>query len=54
VSQKGGADLLSYLAFEQQYIERLVTLGHEDTRARFDEIREFLGDAASGRLSQAG
>lgn len=54
VSQRGGSDLLSYLAFEQQYIERLVTLGHEDTRARFDEIREFLGDAASGRLSQAG
>jgi len=43
-----------HLMFEQQYIERLVTLGHEDTRARFDEIREFLGDAASGRLSQAG
>ena len=53
VSQKGGADLLSYLAFEQQYIERLVTLGYEDTRARFDEIREFLGDAANG-LSRAG
>ncbi|MBV8431723.1 MAG: hypothetical protein JO244_11200 [Solirubrobacterales bacterium] len=53
VSQNGGADLLSYLAFEQQYIERLVTLGYEDTRARFDEIREFVGDA-SGRLSRAG
>jgi NTE family protein len=53
VSQNGGADLLSYLAFEQQYIERLVTLGYEDTRARFDEIREFVGDAA-GRLSRAG
>jgi NTE family protein len=53
VSQKGGSDLLSYLAFEQQYIERLVTLGYDDTRARFEEIREFLGDAASG-LSRAG
>jgi len=53
VSQNGGADLLSYLAFEQQYIERLVTLGYEDTRARFEEIRAFLGDAASG-LSRAG
>ena len=53
VSQKGGADLLSYLAFEQQYIERLVTLGYEDTRARSDEIREFVGDAALG-LSRAG
>ena len=53
VSQKGGADLLSYLAFEQQYIERLVTLGYDDTRARFEEIRGFMGDAA-GRLSRAG
>jgi NTE family protein len=49
VSQKGGSDLLSYLAFEQQYIERLVTLGYEDTRARFDEVRAFVegGDAQS-------
>ena len=53
VSQKGGSDLLSYLAFEQQYIERLVTLGYDDTRARFEEIRGFMGDAA-GRLSRAG
>jgi NTE family protein len=53
VSQKGGSDLLSYLAFEQQYIKRLVTLGYEDTRARFDEIRAFLGPDA-GSLSRAG
>jgi NTE family protein len=45
VSQKGGADLLSYLAFEQQYIERLVTLGYDDTRARFEEIRAFVTGA---------
>ena len=53
VSQKGGSDLLSYLAFEQQYIERLVTLGYEDTRARFEEIREFVGGGASD-ISRAG
>jgi NTE family protein len=53
VSQNGGADLLSYLAFEQQYIERLVTLGYEDTRARFEEIRAFVGPEA-GDLSRAG
>ena len=34
-------------------IERLVTLGYDDTRARFEEIRGFMGDAA-GRLSRAG
>ena len=50
VSGKGGADLLSYLAFEQEYIERLVTLGYDDTRARFDEVREFVGDGAGRRL----
>ena len=58
VSQKGGADLLSYLAFEQQYIERLVTLGHDDTRARFEEIREFFGRrggrSVAGRVASTG
>ncbi|HVP61204.1 MAG TPA: patatin-like phospholipase family protein [Myxococcaceae bacterium] len=53
VSQKGGADLLSYLAFEQEYIERLVTLGYEDTRARADEVRDFVR-GGGGTLSQAG
>ena len=53
VSQRGGADLLSYLAFEHEYIERLVTLGYEDTRARSDEVREFVrGD--EGGVSRAG
>ena len=50
VSQKGGADLLSYLAFEQEYIERLVTLGYEDTRARVEEIREFVRGGTDGQL----
>jgi NTE family protein len=52
-SQSGGADLLSYLAFEHEYIERLVKLGAEDTRARFEEVRTFLGLAASGTSSVA-
>jgi NTE family protein len=49
-SQHGGADLLSYLAFEHEYVERLVKLGAEDTRARFEEIQAFLrgeGDSAA-------
>jgi len=49
-SQSGGADLLSYLAFEHEYIERLVKLGAEDTRARSEEVRAFLG-LASGETS---
>ncbi|HZX41063.1 MAG TPA: patatin-like phospholipase family protein, partial [Myxococcaceae bacterium] len=53
VSQKGGADLLSYLAFEQEYIERLVTLGYEDTRARAEEVLDFVRGGAGG-VSQAG
>jgi len=53
VSQKGGADLLSYLAFEHEYIERLVTLGYEDTRARSEEVREFVRGGADA-LTRAG
>ncbi len=36
-----GSDLLSYLAFERDYIEKLIALGHADTLARADEIRLF-------------
>jgi NTE family protein len=37
-----GEDLLSYLAFEPVYVNRLMDLGYEDTLARKDEIAEFL------------
>ncbi|MBK7824227.1 patatin-like phospholipase family protein [Nannocystis sp.] len=37
-----GWDLLSYLAFEPGYIDRLLELGHRDTLARKDEILAFL------------
>ncbi len=37
-----GWDLVSYLAFEPAYIERLIELGYEDTRARRDEIAAFF------------
>ncbi len=53
-SQRGGADLLSYLAFEHEYIERLVKLGAEDTRARFEEIRAFLADTEQAPATRAG
>lgn len=37
-----GWDLLSYLAFEPGYIDRLLELGHSDTMARRAEIAAFL------------
>ena len=37
-----GWDLLSYLAFEPGYIDRLIELGYDDTRARRTEFLEFL------------
>ncbi|HJO05661.1 MAG TPA: patatin-like phospholipase family protein [Acidobacteriota bacterium] len=35
-------DFLSYLLFEQPYIERLMDLGFEDVRAQWDTIEPFL------------
>jgi NTE family protein len=37
-----GEDLLSYLAFEPIYIQRVMELGYADTMARRDEIEEFF------------
>jgi NTE family protein len=37
-----GWDLVSYLAFEPVYIERLIELGHRDTIARAAELEAFL------------
>ena len=38
-----GADLVSYLAFEPVYANRLLELGFDDTMARRREIEAFLG-----------
>ncbi|HEY6879472.1 MAG TPA: patatin-like phospholipase family protein [Polyangiales bacterium] len=37
-----GWDLVSYLAFEPAYIERLMDLGYQDTYARRDEVEAFF------------
>lgn len=37
-----GWDLVSYLAFEPAYIERLLELGYEDTRARRADVEAFF------------
>ena len=42
VRGKSGADLLSYLVFEQGYCRDLLDLGYTDAQARADEIRAFL------------
>ncbi len=44
-SETGGWDLLSYLAFDGIYTTRLMDLGYDDTLARADEIRAFLGSS---------
>ena len=36
-----GSDLLSYLAFQRGYVEKLVDLGYRDTLGRTDEIESF-------------
>jgi len=41
--RRGGSDLVSYLAFERSYVDRLQTLGYEDTLARRGELEDFLG-----------
>jgi NTE family protein len=40
---ESGWDLLSYLAFQPTYVEKLMELGYTDTRARRAEIETFLG-----------
>ena len=41
-----GSDLLSYLAFQPSYINRLIKLGMEDTMARASEIEKFMSSAS--------
>jgi NTE family protein len=48
-----GEDLLSYLAFEPIYTQRVMEIGFADTMARKDEIQEFLGSGAQPRKAQA-
>jgi len=39
-----GSDLLSYLAFEREYVGRLMQLGYEDTLKQRGAVEEFLED----------
>jgi len=40
--KRGGSDLVSYLAFERTYVDRLQSLGYEDTLARRGELEDFF------------
>lgn len=42
VSENKGSDLLSYLAFEPEYLTSLIQTGHQDTMNRKDEIKRFF------------
>lgn len=42
MNRRGGA-LTSYLLFEKPYTRALIDLGYRDTKARAEEVREFLG-----------
>ena len=42
IKENRGIDLLSYLAFEPQYIRTLLEAGYEDTMRRKSEILEFF------------
>jgi NTE family protein len=46
---ENGSDLLSYLAFEPVYVQRLIELGYEDTLARRREVEMFFGERRSTR-----
>lgn len=49
--RRGGSDLVSYLAFEQTYIDRLQTLGYEDTLARRSEVEDFFDVGGRARAA---
>jgi NTE family protein len=49
LKEEKGTDLLSYLAFEPNYVQKLLELGYEDTWVRKDQILEFFQISAKPR-----
>lgn len=48
-----GEDLLSYLAFEPIYVQRVMDLGYQDTIARREEIADFFGEPRGEKRGRA-
>jgi len=46
-----GANLISYLLFEQEYCRELISLGYHDALARKDEIMAFLELSPNDKIS---
>lgn len=44
-NEKAGSDLLSYVAFQPDYINTLIDLGYQDTMARAGEVETFFADS---------
>ncbi len=53
-SGQAGEDLLSYLAFEPIYVQRVMELGYADTIARRDEIEDFFFGARPKKAQARG
>ncbi|MGH7438463.1 MAG: patatin-like phospholipase family protein [Polyangiaceae bacterium] len=50
-TDKIGADLVSYLAFDAAYTSALLSMGYEDTLARRDELASFLSGGSDRSAS---
>ena len=47
VAEEKGSDLLSYLAFDRSYTEKLVDLGRADAISQGARIRAFLAPSSA-------
>ncbi len=47
-----GKELISYLAFSEECVKPLLSLGYDDTMSREDEIREFMSEDLFTRRSR--
>jgi NTE family protein len=46
IQHVGGAELLSYLIFEKEYVSRVMELGYEDALSQWDALERFFGEGS--------